>query len=512
MTVHDGNTLSAMAMLEDPMEQPRPDGDEPTPDGDEPTPDEAGDRAPSGAEPRASPGPSPPPPPASDASPPGTSPAPAGDGWARPPQPEPAARLALPKLPVEATLRMAMDDVGTGFWRLVAVGAIGFAPIWAAMIVLGDNPLSSVVQLLAIVPSAALLAAAGALRADLRPSIAGSYRAALTRLLHYVLANILVGIIVLLIMIVPLLIAAVAIAVMLISGTSDASGTVAIVLLMTILVLIPVAWVTARLALVGPLVVVEGLGVGEAVAEGWRRTRGQVLRLLAVFVIGSIPGLLVALGATLLAFGLLSQPIVIGLVFGLGYAVAMMVITCLDVVAWERLGGIARSAGGGPAETGLEANGTPPGPSVRRRSDRGPMTAVLLLVLGLALLIGGSAAAVGKVDGWIAALAGQSDGEITYGVNGVGCYQLDERSEFQAGETIHLVADLTMAIPAGQRLGYEVYADGELIDRGYEEPFAEETECVYYDLDTTDIEPAAYTFRYLWAAETVAEGTFIITP
>jgi hypothetical protein len=270
--------------------------------------------------------------------------------------------------------------------------------------------------------------------------------------------------------------------------------------------------VTARLALVGPLVVVEGLGVGEAVTEGWRRTRGQALRLLAVFVIGSIPGLLVALGATLLAFGFLSQPIVIGLVFGLGYAVAIMVITCLDVVAWERLGGIARSDGERPAATDLEAISTPAGSRIVRRSDHGPMTAVLLLVLGLTLVIGGSAAAVGKVGGWIAALAGQSDGEITYGVNGVGCYQLDGRSEFQAGEVIHLVADLTMAIPAGHRLGYEVYADGELIDRGYEEPFVEETACVYYDLDTKDIEPAAYTFRYLWAAEVVAEGTFTITP
>jgi hypothetical protein len=97
-------------------------------------------------------------------------------------------------------------------------------------------------------------------------------------------------------------------------------------------------------------------------------------------------------------------------------------------------------------------------------------------------------------------------------VNGFGCFQVDERSEFEAGELVHLVADLTLTVPAGQRVAYEVYADGELIDRGYEEPFAEETECVYYDLDTTDIEPAAYTFRYLWAAELLAEGTFTIRP
>ena len=472
------------------MEQPRPEGDEPTLEA-------AGDPLPDGA-----------------------SPAPRSDGWASPPPP--MAPLTLPKLPIEATLRAAMDDIGTGFWSLLAVGAIGFAPIWAAAIALGDNPLSSIVQFLAIVPSAALLAAAGAVRADRRQGIAGSYRQGLARLLHYVLANLLVGVIVVLIMIVPLLIAAFAIAVMLISGSSDSTTTIAAVALVTVIALVPVAYVTARLALVGPLVVVEGLGVGEAVTEGWRRTRGQVLRLLAVFVMGSIPGLLVALGAGLLAFGLLSQPIVIGIVFGLGYAVAMVVITCIDVVAWERLGGIARPEGEGSAATGAAATGaaatgqeTMPlasAPPVSRRSDRGPLTAVLLLVVGLTLLIGGSALAVGRVGGWVAALAGQSDGDITYGVDGVGCYQLDERTEFEAGEVIHLVADLTMAIPAGQRLGYEVYADGELIDRGYEEPFVEETGCVYYDLDTTDIDPAAYTFRYLWAAEVVAEGTFTITP
>jgi hypothetical protein len=446
------------------------------------------------------------PPPASNAWAPLEAPSAAG-AWDAPP-----SAPALEKLPIEATLRTAMDDIGTGFWRLLAVGAIGFTPIWAAVVALGDSALGSLAQFLTVIPSAALLAAAGAVRADRRPGMADSYRQGLARLLHYVLASVLVAVIAIVIMLGPMLIAAIAIAIMLIRGTSDATATVAVVLVMVALVLLPLAGVTARLSLVGPLVVVEGLSVGQAVPEGWRRTRGQVLRLLTVFIVGSLPGMLVALGAALLAFGLLAEPVAIGLVFGLGYTVAIISVTCIDVVAWQRLGGVSAKSldGRGSADVGATIESIPAG--TPRASDRGPLTAILLLVAGLSLLIGGSAAAAGKVGGWVAELAGQPDGAITYGVGGVGCYQLDERTVFEAGDVIHLVADLTMPIPAGQRLGYEVYADGELIDRGFEEPFGEATECVYYDLDTTDIEPAAYTFRYLWAADVVAEGTFTITP
>jgi hypothetical protein len=412
-------------------------------------------------------------------------------------------------LPIEATLRTAMDDVGQGFWRLLLIGGVAFAPMWAAIAAFGDNPLSTIVQFLTIIPSAALLAGAGALRAGLQPSFAASYRRAIGRLLYYFLANLLLGIIVLLITIVPVVIAIVAIALVVASNPGNPTATVAIVLAMILVVLIPVAFASSRLSLIGPIIVVEGLGVGESITASWQRTRHQVLRLVVVFVVGSIPGGLVAIGAGLLAFGFLSQPIVSGLVFGLGYAVAVAVVTCINVVVWERLGG-AMSLGEAPRPPAGEADA--PSQPVAPRSDRGPATAILLLAVGLLLFIGGSAAAVGKVGGWVDALSGQSDGSITYGVNGIGCFQVDERTEFDAGEVVHLVADLTLAVPAGQRLAFEVYADGELIDRGYEAPFVEETECVYYDLDTTDIEPAAYTFRYLWAAEVLAEGTFTIRP
>jgi hypothetical protein len=120
-------------------------------------------------------------------------------------------------------------------------------------------------------------------------------------------------------------------------------------------------------------------------------------------------------------------------------------------------------------------------------------------------------AAVGKVGGWLDALAGQQSGVITYGIGGLGCLQLDERTDFEAGESIHAVAVLTMAVPDGERLAYEVYADSVLIDRGFETPFAEATSCVFFDLQTTDIEPAIYTFRYLWGPDVLAEGSFRIS-
>ena len=437
-------------------------------------------------------------------------PAPVPSAWATAPL-RGAPLPALPPLPVEATLRTVMDDIGWGFWGLLAIGAAGFVPIWSAVLWLGSNPLATIVQFLAIVPSAALLAGAGAVRIGRRPGFGDAYRRAFGRLLHYFLANLLVGVIVFLVMLVPVVVAVVAGVAVSIGTASDPGPTAAIILLTIAVGLLPVAYVAARLSLIGPLVVVEGMDVGEAITEGWRRTRRQVLRVLAVFLVGGIPGILIAFGATMLAFGLLAQPVAAGLAFGLAYAVAIVVVSCINVATWQRLGGTADGPLG-PASPSRPGDLPSTDGPARPRADRGPMTAIMLLVVGLSLVIAGSTVAVGKVAGWIDALSGQSDGHITYGLNGIGCFQPDRRTDFAAGDVVHLVADLTIPIPAGQRLAYEVYADGQLIDRGYEEPFGEETDCLYYDLDTSAIEPADYTFRYLWAAEVVAEGSFTIRP
>jgi hypothetical protein len=428
--------------------------------------------------------------------------------WSTAPE---APTTAIPGLPIEATLRTAMDDVGTSFWRLLLIGAVGLVPIMAAVVALGDNALASVVQFLTIIPSAALLAAAGAVRADRQPSIERSYRQALARLLHYFLANLLVLVIIVLIAIVPAIVISIAIGIIIISGSSDTALTVAIVLVMTLVALIPVTYVSARLSLIGPIIVVEGLGVGASITEGWRRTRGQVLRLLVVFVAGSIPGGLVAIGGALLAFGLLAQPILIGAAFGLAYTVAIVVLTCVNVAAWERLGGSTTPEGENDDARVSEAAVAEP--VAVRRSDRGPATAIILLIVGLALIIGGSLAAVGKIGGWVGSFSGQGEsGTVTFGVGGIGCFQVDEQGAFEAGELIHAVANLGTSLPAGERVQYEVYADSELIDRGFEEPFAEATSCVFFDLDTTETEPATYTVRYLWGADILAEGSFTIRP
>lgn len=440
--------------------------------------------------------------------------------WGTAPERGSEAALVLPPLPVEATVRAAMDDIGRGFWPLLLVGAVGFVPIWAVVAALGESGLASVVQFLTIVPSAALLAAAGAVRADRRATLGGSYRHALARLLDYFLANLVVGAIVLIIVVVPAIVIGIAIALIFVSGSQETSALVGVVVLMTLVALIPVAYVAGRLALIGPLVIVEGLGVGEAVAVGWRRTRRQVFRLLVVFFVGSIPGWLIALGLAMLGFGVFGIEAVAGAILGLGYAVAILVVSCVNVVTWQRLGGVAPddpALVGTSAATASDAAlaGTASAaasPASTRRSDRGPLTAVLLMAVGLVLVIAGSVAAVGKVGGWIEALGGRHEGRISYGVNGFGCFQLDPRFEFDAGQVVHLVAPLPRSLPAGERVQFEVYADGELVDRGFEAPFAEQTDCLFSDLDTTDIEPADYTFRYLWGAELLAEGTFTVRP
>ncbi len=292
----------------------------------------------------------------------------ARDSWGTAPQLSFDAAAALPPLPIEATLRAAMDDIGRGFWPLLLVGAVGFVPIWALVAVLGGNAIASIVQFLTIVPSAALLAAAGAIRADRRASIGGSYRRAMSRLFDYVLANLVVAAIIVVILVVPAIVIAAAIAVIFVSGSQETSALVGVVVLMSIVALIPVTYVAGRLALIGPLVIVEGLGVGEAIAVGWRRTRQQVLRLLVVFFIGCIPGWLVALGLAMLGFGVFGIEAVAGAILGVGYAVAILVLSCVNVVAWQRLGGTAPAD---PTQSGTPATTTGDRGASRRRAPGG---------------------------------------------------------------------------------------------------------------------------------------------
>ncbi len=288
--------------------------------------------------------------------------------WATASDPPSGPTGVLAPLPVEATLRAAMDDIGRGFWPLLLVGAVGFVPIWAVVAVLGGNGLASIVQFLTIVPSAALLAAAGAIRADRRATLGGSYRHAIARLLDYFLANLVVGAIIVAIMVVPAIVIAVAIALIFVSGSQETSALIGVVVLMTLVALIPVTYVAGRLALVGPLVIVEGLGVGEAIAVGWRRTRHQVLRLLVVFFIGCIPGWLIALGLAMLGFGVFGIEAVAGAILGLGYAVAILVLSCVNVVAWQRLGGTPPAE---PTQAGTSAATTSDPAPPRRREPGG---------------------------------------------------------------------------------------------------------------------------------------------
>ena len=396
-------------------------------------------------------------------------------------------------------------------WPLLLIGAVGFVPIWAVVAVLGESGLASVVQFLTIVPSAALLAAAGAIRADRRATLGGSYRHAIARLLDYFLANLVVGAIIVVIVVVPAIVIGVAIALIFVSGSQETSALVGVIVLMTLVALIPVTYVAGRLALVGPLVIVEGMGVGEAIAVGWRRTRRQVLRLLVVFVVGCIPGWLVALGLAMLGFGVFGIEAVSGAILGLGYAVAdprpvLRRRRGLAAPRWLAPDEPTRPARGPrrratPAPSRRREPGAPdprlgpgpadghpvdrrrPGPRHRRLRGRG-----------------------GKVGGWIEALGGRHEGTISYGVNGFGCFQLDPRSEFDAGQIVHLVAPFA-PLAAGRSTGAVRGLCRRQADRrGFEAPFAERADCLFFDLDTTEIEPRDYTFRYLWGAELLAEA------
>ncbi|HEY8167432.1 MAG TPA: hypothetical protein VIF84_01845 [Candidatus Limnocylindrales bacterium] len=438
-----------------------------------------------------------------------TTSAPPSHAWGTAPAPPPSPTVPSPLLPIEATLRDAMGDVGAGFWRMLIVVALAFVPLWALIIWLGDHPAATIVQLLMILPSAAAIVAAGAVRDGRTVAISGSYRQALGRLLHYFLANLAVGVIILLIVLLPIIVLAIIAVAMAVQGAgADEPGPLGAVLVTGgILIALPVIGVGSRLGLIGPMIVLEQIGAGEALTGSWRRTHRQVVRLVVVFVVGTIPGWLVAAGAGLLAISLLAQPLVAGAVFGLGYSVAIVVVSCLNVVAWQRLGGEL------PMPDQPPSMGPESAEPAARRTDRGPLTAVLLLAGGLALVLAGSVTAAGKVEGWIADLAaGQQAGTVSFGTNGVECFQTSPRDVFEVGETIHAVAQLRDTLPAGERLEYEVFADDQLVDRGFEDPFSMPTGCLYFDLETTDIEPARYRFRYLWGADVVAEGSFSIGP
>ena len=122
-----------------------------------------------------------------------------------------------------------------------------------------------------------------------------------------------------------------------VQGVEDSTAVVALVIGSLLVALVPVLWLMARLGLAGPMILVEQLGVGEALAGSWRRTRRQAWRLVVVLMLGSLPGWLVGLGAALVGFGLFGVSVMAGVFLGVGYAIACAVVSCLNVVASEKV-------------------------------------------------------------------------------------------------------------------------------------------------------------------------------
>lgn len=329
--------------------------------------------------------PGPPPPPAAPTDP--TDPAPPPPPAAGPPPPPPTVGWVMPadvpRSPIQigSIVGRSFDTLGRE-WSLFLVlaapaglgallqtlitGPASTAPADAPLRI--DELVSSMLAVLvgmlfALVSSAAITVAADALWQGRQAGVSDAFAGALRALPRYLGVGIVMGLVI-------GALAFVAILVVLVAGVVLGSPGVVALGAVAVLVAIPfLVYLSARLALLAPVIVLERHGVIGSIRRAWDLSRGFALVLFLLSLVVGIASALPLWGATLFA-GVVEDP----LVAGIALAIATLVFEPLPVIAMVLAWG--DRIGGRHADSEVMARG------------RGRVVAALLVFgLGAALLV-----------------------------------------------------------------------------------------------------------------------------
>jgi hypothetical protein len=448
----------------------------------------------------------------------------------------PGAPAAAPApTPSAGTLtRQALDLYAANLARLVVIGAIGYIPLaivpfWPGT---GGQLLGSLLGSLGgVLSGLAQIVAAAVLVQGGRPGILASQVGAVRRLAGYLLMALLLGLAAFGLFIVVLfgfVVLGAGIAVVAKVSTLLA-GLLGVVLMLGTVVAVVVGiallfGIEVRLSLATALLVLERASVREAINESARRTHGRVLRLLGAYVATGFVGVLPYLGGVLVATYMVQAPVLTAALIGLFAANLGALTSSMAAVAWHALKPIpapepvadhlapepteeAVSSAAGLAEAPLaEALAVP-----ARKRGRGGAAALLSIVLGVVLLVAGSAALASRLSSLV---SNTTSGVIVFGTDRSGdtCSVVGAKSTFRQGERVYWGAFLTRTIPVGGRIRNVVLVDGREAFSEVGEPATTPYGCIYGADDSTGLDPGRYTLRFTYLEVMIAEGSFMVAP
>jgi hypothetical protein len=101
-------------------------------------------------------------------------------------------------------------------------------------------------------------------------------------------------------------------------------------------------------------------------------------------------------------------------------------------------------------------------------------------------------------------------GTVQFGTGGSGCDVTGDATTFAPGQDIHVVANLSRDVKAGEVLAVEITHDG-IAEAPSSRTLDATANCISGTLPSTVLQPARYRIVYSVGSEVVARGEFVVS-
>ncbi len=140
-----------------------------------------------------------------------------------------------------------------------------------------------------------------------------------------------------------------------------------------------------------------------------------------------------------------------------------------------------------------------------------PGGSIAPLVVGAIIVV--AVVAIATVAGLMflgSQVAGELKGTVEFGTGGSGCIATGSASSFSVGRDLHVVAHLERSVAAGETVTLLVSVDGTQLGTR-PETMTDSADCLFEDLDTTDLDAGRYHLEFRAADEVLAMGDLTLT-
>jgi hypothetical protein len=268
-------------------------------------------------------------------------------------------------------------------------------------------------------------------------------------------------------------------------------AAISLIVVYALLVYVILRWVLAL-----PAIALDGVGPVEALRVSWRITRGNVIRLVLLFIIMVLIFLPISLGAAFLSIASESD------------AVSLVLTTVAGLIVGP-IGGIVLAVIYGDL-TGRQTLPAP-APEIRRRRW---ILVVLIVVVGLAsVVIAGPRLGPALERLALRTVPVELRGKILAGTGRTAtdkCQVTGTKPSFASSDPIYIGGYFTRTIPRGQSATVTVYVNGQTANSAPVTATTTAVGCYYEEQALVNAPPATYKLIVTLNAEVIAQGEFVV--